>query len=113
MAYIIYERYTLQQSFLSGAFKWLDDNVGGYISRVECDPHLAQGAERFMLISNRLKAVISDFDFSNVHNMTNNRGDGWQTFMCLPKYQLEPQKCQFIVVVDDELMALQFKLSFQ
>jgi hypothetical protein len=103
MAYIIYERYTLHQSFLSGAFKWLDDNVGGYIS----------SAERFMLISNRLKAVISDFDFSNVHNMTNNRGDGWQTFMCLPKYQLEPQKCQFIVVVDDELMALQFKLSFQ
>jgi hypothetical protein len=33
--------------------------------------------------------------------------------MCLPKYQPEPQKCQFIVVVDDELMALQFKLSFQ
>jgi hypothetical protein len=100
---------------LGDTIPWLEQNIGPtiwYYGGAYSDPgswHIYQW------LATMLGQLTDTIESNDIHDISYRSGFGWRSFICIPRYKLNPKdmKTYLVVDIDDTALAVQFKLSFQ
>jgi hypothetical protein len=108
--------HTFTNSHLFGETSpWLEHNIGPVIW-VYGGSYSDPGSWLiYEWLADMLEHLSDTIKANDIHHIAYRSGVGWQSFICIPRYKLNHKDMQpyLIVDIEDEAIAVQFKLTFQ